>query len=484
MITFKCKMCGGDLHPEENATTCECEYCGSVQTIPTADNEKKMNLFGRAQRLLRDCEFDKAAGVYESIVAEFPAEAEAYWGLVLCKYGIEYIDDPTTGKKVPTCNRSSFDCVLEDGNFEQACENADSIARRIYRDEARAIEELRKRIIEVSGKEEPYDIFICYKETDEKGDRTLDSVLAQDIYNELTEKGYRVFFSRITLEDKLGQEYEPYIFAALNSAKVMLVVGTDYEYFNAVWVKNEWSRFLKLIAAGKKKTLIPCYKGIDAYDMPKEFTRLQAQDMGKVGAMQDLLHGIEKICVGANMRPSVATVQQKPEKNSIADFAKGLEDIGKPKEDDNKKKSLFSKLSNGNKKMKDDEIATQKAEYIKSFVVPNTKKDILELMILANTSIDLDVYSEAPDFLGQVERKKYDNRKIISDAWFSKMEQVYQKAMVTMSGDSDFSVVKEIYHNCIAEIKRKKRAKYGKTFLWVLLLVVLLGIGILYISKQ
>ncbi len=87
-------------------------------------------------------------------------------------------------------------------------------------------------------------------------------------------------------------------------------------------------------------------------------------------------------------------------------------------------------------------------------------------------------------FLGQVERKKYDNRKIISDAWFSKMEQVYQKAMVTMSGDSDFSVVKEIYHNCIAEIKRKKRAKYGKTFLWVLLLVVLLGIGILYISKQ
>ena len=41
MIIFKCKMCGGDLHPEENATTCECEYCGSVQTIPTADSEKK-----------------------------------------------------------------------------------------------------------------------------------------------------------------------------------------------------------------------------------------------------------------------------------------------------------------------------------------------------------------------------------------------------------------------------------------------------------
>ena len=298
MAVFKCKMCGGDLPNIAEGNVVECEYCGSRQTIPTADNEKKVTLFARANRLRFGCEFDKAAGVYESIVAEFPTEAEAYWGLVLCKYGIEYVDDPKTGKKIPTCHRSSFDSVMEDDNFDQACENADAVARKVYRDEAKQIEELRKRIIEVSGKEEPYDIFICYKETDENGSRTLDSVLAQDIYNALTEKGYRVFFARISLEDKLGQEYEPYIFAALNSAKVMLAVGTDYEYYNAVWVKNEWSRYLALIAAGQKKTLIPCYKNIDAYDMPKEFARLQAQDMGKVGAMQDLLRGIEKIIGG------------------------------------------------------------------------------------------------------------------------------------------------------------------------------------------
>ncbi len=34
MIALKCKMCGGDLHPEEKATTCECEFCGTLQTIP------------------------------------------------------------------------------------------------------------------------------------------------------------------------------------------------------------------------------------------------------------------------------------------------------------------------------------------------------------------------------------------------------------------------------------------------------------------
>ena len=295
MAIIKCKMCGGDLELVPDSTVCECAYCGTRQTVPSADSEKMLSLFHRAGKLLRACEFDKAYGVYESIIAEFPDEAEAYWGLVLCKFGIEYVDDPATGKKVPTCHRSSFESIFEDENFEQACENADDIARRVYREEAKAIEELRKGIIEVSAKEEPYDIFISYKELSDDGDRTLDSVIAQDIYTELTDKGYRVFFSRISLEDKLGTEYEPYIFAALQSAKVMLVVGTDYEHFNAVWVKNEWSRFLALMASGQKKTLIPVFKDIDAYDMPREFNKLAAQDMGKVGAMQDLLRGVEKI---------------------------------------------------------------------------------------------------------------------------------------------------------------------------------------------
>ena len=295
MSVIKCKMCGGDLELIEGSSVAVCEYCGSQQTVPAADNEKKLTLFARANRLRLACEFDKAAGVYESIVADFPTEAEAYWGLVLCRYGIEYVDDPATGKKIPTCHRSSFDSVMEDSDFEQALENADAVARRVYRDEAKAIEELRRGIVEVSGKEPPYDIFICYKETAEDGQRTVDSVIAQDVYDALTEKGYRVFFSRISLEDKLGTEYEPYIFAALHSAKIMLAFGTDYEYYNAVWVKNEWSRFLQLMTKDKSKHLIPCYKGIDAYDMPKEFAKLQAQDMGKVGAMQDLLRGVDKI---------------------------------------------------------------------------------------------------------------------------------------------------------------------------------------------
>lgn len=295
MAVFKCKMCDGSLNVVEGHTICVCPYCDTQQTVPSDSSEKKVNLFNRANRLRCDSEFDKAASIYENIVAEFKEEAEAYWGLCLCKFGIEYVDDPQTGKKIPTCHRTSYESIFNDHNFDLACEYADSDALPVYRAEAKEIDRLQKDILEIAKNEEPFDVFICYKETAEDGNRTKDSVLAQDIYEAITSKGYKVFFARITLEDKLGQDYEPYIFSALNSAKVMLAVGTRFEYFNAVWVKNEWSRFLSLMQNDKSKTLIPCYCDIDAYDMPKEFSRLQGQDMSKVGFIQDLVRGIGKI---------------------------------------------------------------------------------------------------------------------------------------------------------------------------------------------
>lgn len=295
MAIFKCKMCGGALEVLDGVTVCECEYCGTKQTLPRLDDEKKTNLYDRANHFRRNNEFDKAMSIYEQILNEDTGDAEAYWSLVLCKYGIEYVDDPATHKKVPTVNRAQFTSVFADEDYKSAIANADTYQKAVYEEEAKAIDEIQKGILAISEKEEPFDVFICYKETDNNGRRTPDSVLATELYNELTREGFKVFFARITLEDKLGTAYEPYIFAALNSSKVMVVLGTKPEHFNAVWVKNEWSRYLALIKNGAKKMLIPAYKDMDPYDLPEEFSHLQAQDMSKLGFMHDLVHGIKKI---------------------------------------------------------------------------------------------------------------------------------------------------------------------------------------------
>ena len=52
---------------------------------------------------------------------------------------------------------------------------------------------------------------------------------------------------------------------------------------------------MALIRTGADKTLVPAYRDMDPYDLPDEFSHLQAQDMGKLGFMQDLIRGIKKI---------------------------------------------------------------------------------------------------------------------------------------------------------------------------------------------
>lgn len=295
MAIFKCKMCGGDLNVTDGASVCTCAYCGTKQTLPKLGDEKRVAMFERANYFWRNNEFDKAMGIYEMVLATDDTDAEAYWSIVLCRYGIEYVEDPKSHKRVPTVNRFQTKSILRDEDYLNAIRCANGYQRDIFETEAAQIDTIQKNISTISKEEKPYDVFICYKETDGTGARTHDSVYAQKIYDALSHEGLRVFFSRITLEDKIGTAYEPYIYAALHSAKVMLVVSLSAENMNAPWVKNEWDRYLSIAKQDSTKALIPCYKDMSPYDMPEEFTYLQAQDMGKIGFLQDLVRGVKKV---------------------------------------------------------------------------------------------------------------------------------------------------------------------------------------------
>lgn len=303
MAAFKCKMCGASLKVPEGATSVTCDYCRTQQTLPRLDDDRRANLYDRGNHFRRASEYDKAMRIFEQVLSEDANDAEAYWSIVLCRYGVEYVEDPATGRRIPTVNRMQASSILADEDYRQALAHADFVQRGIYESQAKEIAAIQEGIAEVAAKEDPFDVFICYKETDAQGQRTRDSVLANDLYHELTREGFRVFFARITLEDRLGQAYEPYIYSALQSSKAMVVISTKPEYVKAPWVKNEWSRYLALIKAGARKTLIPAYRDMDPYDLPEEFSHLQAQDMSKLGFMQDLVRGIKKIC-GKDERPA------------------------------------------------------------------------------------------------------------------------------------------------------------------------------------
>ena len=139
MAVFKCKMCGGTLEIKNNETVAVCEYCGTKQTLPKLDDDRKANLYDRANHFRRNNEFDKAMGIYEQILNEDSTDAESYWSLVLCRYGIEYVEDPATHKRIPTVNRAQYTSIFDDEDYKSALQYADGSQKEVYEAEANAI---------------------------------------------------------------------------------------------------------------------------------------------------------------------------------------------------------------------------------------------------------------------------------------------------------------------------------------------------------
>ena len=294
-MIFKCKICGGELNVERGQSIVECEYCGVKQTLPKFFDENVKLMYDRANNYLLHSEFDKAENIFNQILFADKEDADAYWSLVLCKYGISYVKDPMTGKYVPTCNRTYYSSIFDDENYKNALKYANEEKAELFKADAKTIDDIQHGIIAISKKEKPFDIFISYKETDLNGGRTKDSIAAQDLYEKLTNEGYKVFFSRITLEDKIGTEYEPYIYAALASSRVMITVCSSKENIESVWVKNEWSRFFSFSQKDSTKTILPLYFDMDKSELPDEFAHLPSYDMKTDGFEQDLIRGIKKL---------------------------------------------------------------------------------------------------------------------------------------------------------------------------------------------
>ena len=244
MAVFKCKMCGGQLEVKTDETVCTCEYCGTEQTLPKLDSEKKTNLYDRANHFRRNNDYDKAMGIYEKILEEDSTDSEAYWSLVLCKYGIEYVEDPKTHKRVPTINRTQYTSIFADENYQSALKNADTLQKSIYENEAKTIDDIQKQILAISAKEEAFDIFICYKESNEKGERTPDSVIANELYYELVKEEINKSddVSYETRKKLAGKVFN--LTSAYDAAISQFLLDEDFpEYLNISYKKSMEMRY-------------------------------------------------------------------------------------------------------------------------------------------------------------------------------------------------------------------------------------------------
>ena len=275
-----CNTCGANY--EYKAGRWKCPACGAYKPDELSPEER--TLIDTAERYLRTQHYVEAEEAFEDIIRKYPKNHEGYWGYVRARYGIKYEED-YDGKRIPTCTATSIESFTDDPDFLKAVALADRDTAEWYRSQAMYIERVRKIWIEKANKEAPYDIFICYKDSDRTigVDQTNDSIEAAMLYAHLQAKGYRVFFSRESLRDKVGEKYEPYIFNALSTAKIMIVYSSSAEYIRATWLKNEWHRYIKKIEKGEKKenSLIVAYDGFSPSELPTVLASKQCIDASK-----------------------------------------------------------------------------------------------------------------------------------------------------------------------------------------------------------
>ena len=289
-----CNICGANY--EYINGRWKCPACGAYKEEELS-NEEVTLLYNAAQKL-RLADFDDAERLYTDIIEKYTRNHSGYWGRLLSKYGIKYEED-FDGRKIPTCYATSIESVISDKDYLKAIQYADADTKAYYQKQAEYIERVRKEWVEKASKEEPYDIFICYKDSDLANDidRTHDSIEAQDLYIHLTAQGYRVFYSRESLRDKVGEKYEPYIFNALCTAKVMLVYGTSAEYITSTWLKNEWTRYEKRISLGEKlsNSLLVICDGFSPTELPKALSSMQCFDAKRKTFYTDLDRCVKQI---------------------------------------------------------------------------------------------------------------------------------------------------------------------------------------------
>ena len=307
----QCFNCLSEIFFPDGKDQVRCPACTRINDRPKTQGET-MNRMKRANELCADGEFEAAASLYHRVLEENLDEHEARWGLLLCKYGVIYERD-NGGRRYPTCRVDRASAFCSEPEFQRACELASPEVRAQYEADGRYIDAIQSEIRRLEDEEPPYDVFICYKETAPDGGRTVDSVLAQDLYAELTRLNYRVFYAPETLTGLLGADYEAAIYHAVSTAQVMLVVGTCPEYFESTWVRSEWRRFLAQIDSGARKRLVALYRGMPAEKLPRDFLnrRLQSVNMDRLGALLDVDSFLQRFI--RKEKPTPPAAEPKPE---------------------------------------------------------------------------------------------------------------------------------------------------------------------------
>lgn len=330
--TLKCGTCGEplDILLAENGVI-KCGICDYFNTLPkedTSDSVREKLALGNG--LLDTAKFDDAFMMFSRAADEDMNEPEAYFGMALAEYKIQYVvslkDDGQTKRLQAIVHAISQDNFCDNINYRRALNKATPEQRRVYEERAQEIDYIRDQFYKFKNSGLKYDCFLCLKVTNDiTKEKTPESRVADEICTYLRRKGFRPFYSEQVLENVTGGDYEAHILYALQSAECMVIVCYDEAHLRTKWVQNEYKRFLKLVNDEEKEsdsiTIVFGDRPIEK--LPGKNGKIQGI-RGKSGDMLErVYHFVERHTPEARKR------KEEEEKAREAAAAKRVEDMVK-----------------------------------------------------------------------------------------------------------------------------------------------------------
>ena len=295
---MKCRNCGGELDYGKAVNgVLTCGFCGSKFTVPKSGaNEEVRHFLLTGEHELDLGHFDEAATAYARAVELDSKEPEAFFGLALANAQVRYLKDEVNNRLQPICYSASDKSIVQDTNFKRAIALATPDQKKEYEVKGREIDAIREEFNEFRKQGLNYDTFICVKVTEEGGRHTEDSHTAALLYKELKNAGYSPFYSEEEIHGRTGVMYEAMILYALYTSQSMLLVCSDESYLQTKWVKNEYSRFLKMQRDEEKArgSLTVVFKGTAVDRVPGLNGKVQGIDFNTFNALNQVLDFVQR----------------------------------------------------------------------------------------------------------------------------------------------------------------------------------------------
>ena len=291
---LKCKTCGSPLNEQAAQSAngvVKCPFCGNVWTIAKKETDPRALEFLRiGEHELDVGHFQEAFEAYDKSAECDGEEPEAYFGMALSEFGVRYIKDEVNNRLQPICYRPTDKKFSLNKNYRMAVGFATDEQQSEYKRRADEIDYINQKFYELQQAGVDYDCFLCVKVTGEDGDKTEDSKDADYIWQMLTDKGYKPFYSERNIRGQTGADYEAVILHALFTSETMIVVCRDEAYLQTPWVKNEYTRFLQMMRREDKETdaITVAYGGRVIETLPGKRGKIQGIDLDRRD-MNDLI---------------------------------------------------------------------------------------------------------------------------------------------------------------------------------------------------